>query len=180
MPSFDNLLQQYAAVRDNPNTTNSVTLSNYVIPEYRQGRTMCPTEFPPLHAFLWEADHVPDLACRSEPTTFVCPANLDDLRPKPSRLYLLVVGAAMLFLSVAMTMHLLLVSLLRHDDRSGKEDDQTLPSWPTYVVVPKLRRSGDDETASSESRGLLSLKDMPKGEYHAIESETSSSSGEKN
>lgn len=175
LPNFDSLRQQYVTLRDEPAMNTSVALQGFEITDYRKGRSVCPSDFPALSEFVWVADHVPDLACprRNRPPIFVCPANLNDLRPL-SRVHLMMIAAvASVFLAVLGTPLYFMFKAFRAA-RSDKQadDDSNLP-WPTMVVVPKIRR-GDGETASSESVGLLSMTDMPKGEYHAIESDSSS------
>ncbi len=53
----------------------NVTLDDFEPPEYRVGRSTCPSGFPKLNSFHWETDWRPSLACPSEShDLFTCPA----------------------------------------------------------------------------------------------------------
>lgn len=168
LPNFENLRLAYENV-----SNISTPINDFVIPSSRQGRSTCPSAFPALNEFDWDADHWNDLACppSGQPITFVCPANLDDLRPKPrinSRVYLWAVAVAASF-----SLSLLFTSMLR---RIREANEQAKMQLATVVIIPKYRRN-DVDASSDESEGLLSMTGIPKGDYQTLESDTSSEEG---
>ena len=187
LPNFENLRQAYTTLIVDPNVTSmALNVTDFVIPTSRRHHSICPSEFPTLSEFVWDADRVPDLSCPNPkymPKLFVCPANLDDLRPKAhvipnivtTPLYLItaVVAILALMLGLGLSSWFWMHRTRRGDDMSPNMDDNGKLPWSTIVVIPKLRRSEDD-TASSESVGLLSMTDLLKGDYQAIESDASS------
>lgn len=170
LPNFDNLRLAYENV-----SNITMPLDEFVIPASRQGRSPCPMEFPALSEFHWSADDIKDLACPQGQlaTTFVCPADLNDLRPKPQRVRLDLWAGAIL---TSCLMSLAISYMLRRI-RDGREHQDRVETYSsTVVAIPKYRRDDRDSCSSNESEGLLcknGVSNGSNGHYHAISKDSS-------
>jgi hypothetical protein len=169
----------------NSSSQMSTTMEKFEIPLNRQGRSRCPEQFPPLDKFSWKVDHTKSLSCPSkQETTFMCPANLDDLIKKtdehgkadttaPSRSSAggMDPAAATGIFFVVVLVVLILIRVVRRRSKSRAALDEP---WTSLVIPMSLGRS-DSNDESDESTGLMSMQNVGRGGflYRAINSDSS-------
>jgi hypothetical protein len=85
MPNYNFLAEAYST----KTATNIPSMDAFEPASDRTNPTVCPKSFPKLSDFEWSADTLENLACPSEPNTFVCPGTIPGKReytptPAPS------------------------------------------------------------------------------------------------
>ncbi|CAB9528183.1 1,3-beta-glucanosyltransferase gel2 [Seminavis robusta] len=157
-PSFDYLQAAYR----NSTVLDPTNIRNFSIPETRQSRTTCPSQFPPISSFKWRSDRVRNLKCPASgsSSSFQCPANLNDLRVHQSdrgQSGWVVFLESILFLTVSFVVYSWLMSFVDKMSEYQEERERDQPRW-IKVVMPSVSTKDTDGDSSDESAGLLSMK----------------------
>lgn len=191
-PSFDNLKIAYEQAATS-SSSRGLKLNNFTVAERRQGRTKCPSNFTALNAFKWKTDRMRDIRCPSKgpDSTFVCPANLSDLRvdmPTPMQSIWLTLLESILFLTVVTIIYCILMNQVDTMSDNVAKYLKDEPTWMTIAIPSVARvpgsddsrsRYGSDGSGSDESAGLLSMKQWDYYHSASIDSDLSDKSVEK-
>ena len=162
LPSFDFLKTAFTE----SNISNATLMEEFEPSQRRQGRSVCPEQFPKLNSIEWEADKHPFAQCPArKESTFTCKAHSD------YRLRIGNEGADLEFGLEAAAVLLIVLGLICGCFK--------FTSYRRRVEYHILTVKETDSQGSNESLGLMSLQGMsdPKAAYHAIESSDSSGDG---
>jgi 1,3-beta-glucanosyltransferase GAS5 len=172
-PAYHMLKERYAEAKP----AFSERINKFKVDPYRTKRSQCPSRFPALYDFIWEADSVDSIFCPAagSDSNFVCPAGKPKIHAVPADefakkqspqhhshpfvwiLMALLIGA--------------LMALLYTQKRSRR-----VSKWLAFPAAKKQYNDDDSSSDSDESAGLLSMKSYQKdgAEYQAIDSDSSS------
>ncbi|CAB9522078.1 3-beta-glucanosyltransferase [Seminavis robusta] len=143
-PSFGYLQAAYR----NSTVLDPTNIRNFSIPETRQGRTTCPSQFPAISSFKWRADRVRNLKCPASgsSSSFQCPANLNDLRVHQTdrgQNGWVVFLESILFLTVSFVVYSWLMSFVDKMSEYQEERERDEPRW-IKVVMPSVSTKDTD------------------------------------
>lgn len=170
LPNYYNL----QAVFNRTTGASNATIATFEVPRNRQNRSQCPIQFQPLSYYNWKADGRHDLPCPriGSDSTFICPANLDELRGRRGHLNFqrnandfpeatIIIGLASVLALVAVCYVL------------GKEVESEMDDLTLHIAK---KGCAFDHEVSIESTSLVSSREAtstrPGSEYNAISGDT--------